>query len=260
MIALLTNIIASSLLLCPFEVNIDELHQVEISPENHTILFVRHGESALNVRDANGILYVSGKSPAIPLTENGQRQADELGKKLKTKLEKYKKYIILSSTAKRAQDTADRIFEQLKDDFAIERGECFDNLQERSQGIWEGKPRDSSYNEMIAKWEKLSAKDKFYTPQLSTGETNHEVALRAFSDLSKIMELHPNVTIILVSHYATLNAMALNWSHQIEQLSEEPETPLPKIVFNNCDILKVEVPQNGTIEDAKVTMHIKTRV
>jgi broad specificity phosphatase PhoE len=253
-------IIAAGLLLAPLETRLSDIQQIESTRETSTLIFVRHGESALNVIDANGVKYTSGRSLTIPLTEIGKKQADDLGAKLIGKLSPDQRYVILSSTALRAQETADRIFEQLKSHYSVERGGSYDNLCEVGKGIWEGKPRDEKYDEQIKKWEVLSAKEKYYTPKLNTGESCHDVVAKAILDLQNIVESYPDKIVIIVSHFETMNSLAIHWSGQLDQLPEEPSTPLPKLQLSNCDIMKVDVPHANSVESAQVQMHIKAEV
>lgn len=251
-------LIAANLFFFPVELKINDVKQIDNNSETQSILLIRHGESAFNVPDANGIHFTSGKSLTIPLTERGKKQADDIGNKLIGKLSPNENYVILSSTAIRAQETADRIFEQLKPHFSITRGDSYEGLCERGHGIWEGLPRDEKYAMEVKVWDELSAKDKFLTPMLSTGESYSEVASRGLSDLQKIIDQHPNKMLIIVTHYAAMNAFALKWSD--EKLSEHPASPLPSLRFNNCDILRVEVPQGSFIDKAQLYMHIKSEV
>src|SRR5206468_2402206 len=72
---------------------------------------IRHGESVFNVPDANGIKYISGESNHVPLTELGKDEARKLAQVLSKKIAKDQKIVICSSTARRAIETADIIFE-----------------------------------------------------------------------------------------------------------------------------------------------------
>jgi len=261
MMSLLNLFVATNILLSPIELKLNDLAPIETDiSKSQSIYLVRHGESFLNLPDSNGIRYTSGKSLSSPLTDHGRKQASSLGNKLIGKLPFDGQYIILSSTALRAQETADRLFEEIKSHYDVERGDSYDNLCELGQGIWEGQPRDEKYDLQVKIWDELSAKDKFTIPKLMTGESFSEVATRALIDLQQIVDRYPDKIIIIITHYAAMNALALQWSSDTELLSEDLSTPLPSLRFNNCDILKVELPEGNLIDKAKVQMHIKSEV
>lgn len=253
--------LATTFLLAPVEVSLDTTQQLKASDSHTTrVYIVRHGESAFNVPDANGINYTTGKSLTVPLTEKGQKQADLVGTKIANKLSKDSQVVVLSSTALRAQDTADRIFNALKANYKVERGESDENFCELGHGKWEGLPKDEAYKKAFKIWEDLPAKDKYVYPKLSTGETPYEVAERFYVGFEKALRQHPNKTIIITSHYAAMNALALKLSGYIGELSSEPASPLPSIHLENCDILLLEVEEGAPAIQTEVKMHIKAKV
>lgn len=255
---LFSFITLASILLAPTTSKIEQISQLKPSDEEiQRIYFVRHGESLFNQPDANGIRYTSGKSLTIPLTDNGQEQASELGKILAKKISYKNPIVILSSTALRAKQTAQCLFEEVKNSHAVEMGDGYEGLCELGQGNWEGKPKNAEWEEALAEWESLSATDKFSHAKVETGESYELVAKRAFEDLQKIIERYPHRTLIIVSHYATLNAIALQMSGQVGELSPEPGAKLPSINLENCDLLLVEVPIGAPIDHAQVKEHIK---
>lgn len=247
--------------LSPTETSLDSLDRLTGSSANEThIYIVRHGESAFNQPDSNGITYTSGKSITVPLTEKGEQQASDMGRKLKGKLLPNKEYVILSSIALRAQETADRIFNELKSEYLIERGSCYEDLCEIGQGIWEGKPKDSQYETFVKVWEALPANEKFTIAKLPTGESYAEAAARARTALQGILEENRGKTIFVVSHYATTNALAIQLSGCVNELSQNPGSKLPSINLQNCDIVEISVPDGHSIEEAIIIQHIKANV
>ncbi len=50
--------------------------------------------------------------------------------------------------------------------------------------------------------------------------------------IKKILAKHHSETLVIVSHTVTLNALALQWSQQVNNLSEEPGTELPKMILH----------------------------
>lgn len=248
---------ALSLFLAPVELSLSEISQFDpIAQDVTRIYLVRHGQSAFNIPDENGVLYTSGKGISVPLTEEGREQAAALGKKLIGKLGEYNDYIILSSAAIRAQDTANLIFNELRDRYSIQRGESYEEFCELDKGIWEGKPKDEEYKNAMKVWESLSAKEKFTFPVISTGQSYSEVGENMLSGLQKAITDHPNKTLIIASHNAAMNGLAFHLSGHLEELSEEPGSPFPATTLGNCDMLVLEVPKGAPISEAKVTMHI----
>lgn len=256
---MLANAVAAlSLFLAPIDLSLNEISQFEVPAQNTTrIYLVRHGQSAFNVADENGVFYTSGKGLSVPLTQDGRQQATNLGKKLVGKLPNVE-YVILSSTAVRAQDTANLIFDELKSHYSIQRGESYDEFCELDKGIWEGKPKDAEYNVAMGVWKALSAKEKFSFPVTSTAESYNEVGIRFLAGLQKVTNIYQNKTIILATHNAAMNALAFHLSGRLDELSEEPASPFPSPVLGNCDMLVVEFTGGEPIEKAKVTMHIIT--
>jgi len=253
------NIIASlQFILAPTEF-LDDVSQFDLpSPEAQHIYIVRHGESVLNIPDENGIFCISGKSLSIPLTIKGSKQAINLGQKLIGKLPPNKKYVILSSTAFRAQETANHLFEALMNNYNVVRVTDYENLCELGHGTWEGKPKDQNYKDAIKSWEALSGKNKFLFPKLNSSESLSEVANRSLNDLQIILNQYPDHTIIIVSHWATMYALTITLNKHFESLSEEANTPMPEFNLENCDILMVEIPQDNQIQSAKISKHFQS--
>lgn len=253
--------LAANVLLAPYEASLDSVAQLKhTDAETTRIYLVRHGESAFNLPDSNGILMTSGKSIPVPLTEKGEQQAISLGKKLLPKISPDAPYVILSSTAVRAQVTADRIFDELKQVSIVERGYNSPDFCELGQGIWEGKPKNEEYFEAFKPWENLSASLKFYYPQLESGESFHRVSLRYLAGLQQALYDYPNKTIVIATHFNAINALAIALFRDNNELSNEPSTPLPKIILKNCDVLLLEIPTGRPDGKPVIIQHIKSEV
>ena len=254
--------VAVSILLAPQSELLDEITSLKVSDEDTTrIYLIRHGESVFNAPDANGMKYTSGKSLAIPLTEKGLKQASKLGEILVNKFPKDSSLAILSSTAIRAQQTADRIFEGLKEHYPAIRGiNAYENLCEVAQGDWDGKPKDALFNQVIEPWERLSAKDKFTIPKFEKGESFQDGASRFLLGLQEAIDQHPNKTLLIIAHCGAMSALALQLNPHFEQLSEQPGTPMPTIPFSNCDLLMLELPKSASVDQAKIEGFIKSGI
>jgi len=224
---------------------LDSVEQLEGSTEDiQRIYFIRHGQSKLNLPDANGVYYTQGQSNHVPLTELGLEQARELESKLAPKMKELD-LAILTSTALRTQQTATVFLKHSKNPISSFAGLC-----ELGSGPWEGKPKDGAYKREFRKWEVLSAKDKFSAPKVSQGESYDQVARRAMADLSKVLPSLKGKTIFVFSHFMTINALAIQWAQPM--LSEAPGTDLPDVSLKNCDILMVELAAGDPIEKAQV--------
>jgi broad specificity phosphatase PhoE len=255
---LMQALVAASLCLSPVEPFLEDIAQLQLSSAETTrIYFVRHGESIFNVLDANGFKTVSGRSLEIPLTDQGVAQAKYLGKELNQKLPSEGSFAMISSTALRAQHTADLIFEQLQQTHEIERSADTHNFCELGHPGWEGTPKDEKYEQIIAFWDKLSSRDKFLHPKMPGGEHFQEVAQRVLSGLEQVVEEYAEKTILVVSHAAALNALAMQLNGGVSALSEDPGSPLPSINLNNCSLLQIEWEKGTPIEEAKVIQHIR---
>lgn len=250
--------IDTSFALVPATNILDDVTQLETSTLDHQRIYViRHGQSQFNVPDAtSGIQQTSGKSHKVPLTTLGEKQASALGVKLHNKFSKEGKFVILSSTALRAQTTADFVLKQMEKDRNIIRGGSYEGFCELGQGTWEGKPKDAAYEAALKPWKQLSAEKKFIVEKISTGESYHEVAKRFQLDLESAIKKYPEHTIIIVAHYAAMNAIALQLSDRIGELSSEAKTPLPEVLLHNCDLLALEVASDVI----RTTAHIKSKV
>lgn len=263
---------AISFCLAAAQFNLSQLAELEMtSPDTQRIYFVRHAESEINAynmprRKRGEPILIGGQNPTSPLTSAGQQQATDLGRKLSEKFAKIGKISVLSSTTVRTDATAQCIYLQLveKDLNAGRSDTSYAGLSEICEGKEEGQLETEAFKQAKKNWqENLSAKDKFSTssvPYDDKAESYSQVVERAFKDLETILAKHRNETLIIVSHTVTLNALALQWSQRLHELSEEPGTELPKMVLHNCDMLMVEIPVNAAIEQAQVKMQIHSEI
>jgi broad specificity phosphatase PhoE len=223
---------------------------------------VRHGESTANVYfevDGKKVRYVSGQSLEIPLTDTGIIQITELAEKLANSFSRDAKLVILSSSAKRTQQTAKILFQQLSKTHphVTLADETYEKLNERSLGAWEGQLRDEKFEEAQDPWKKLSAADKFITPEVVGAESYRQVATRAVSAMSEIYEKYSDNTIIAVTSFNTINAAAIEISHGQASLFTEPGSDLPKFDLGNGDLVLFETDRSIGFPAMHLTSHIK---
>jgi probable phosphoglycerate mutase len=249
---------AADIFLTTLQVILDDVQGLEMSDtKTQRIYIVRHGESELNKSAVQGVEMTLGKSLHVRLTHRGEHQATELAKKLSKKIHSDEKFLIVSSTAQRTQKTAQLLFETLRTShLEAELGESYEGLCELGMGDWEGKPKDQAYEEALDQWNQLSQAKKFTTHKVEGGESFKEVAQRALKELGKISNQYRGQTIFVVSHFHTMNAIALELSGKAQLLSEDQSLDLPFLIFKNCDLLELEFSQEDEIEQATVKMHL----
>ncbi len=228
------------------------------APEVQRLILVRHGECDLNLPDPNGMTYVSGRSNHIPLTPKGEAQARALASKLAAKICKGESLVVCSSTALRAHTTALCLIEELAKQFPCIFGKSAEGLCELGHGKWEGVPKDEAYLREMRRWEDLSAKEKLSAPKMEGGESYKDVAKRALPALQEIVDSYRGKTILVVSHFMAMNALVLHWSEAESQLSLEPKSKLPHVIFGNCDLLIVDIPAGCSIDQAHIVQHLKS--
>lgn len=262
--------IAAPFQLVPKVVSLKDIGKLAATDKTiRRVYVIRHGESIFNVIDPiTKIRTVSGASLTAPLTAKGEEQAIALGKLLKSKLESRKDFIVCSSIAVRAQQTARAIFNSLKSSSAIlnllkipykiSLGKAYEGLVELKQGDFEGKPRTPEYNKQLHHWEHLEPEPRFYAKKVEGGESYQDVIDRALPDLQKIIDEHSDKTIFVVAHAAAMNALAFQWSGAIPTLAQQSE--FPALTLDNCDILMVEIPKGYPIAEGILKMHIKAEV
>jgi probable phosphoglycerate mutase len=245
----------------PQKTALQDLEHLELStPETQYIYLIRHGESLLNIPDVNGIIYIQGKGESVPLTDKGKEQAATFARQVAKKIQGNQEIAICSSTAMRAQETAKRILEELKQNHNVKLGKSYEGIIEIDQGKWEGLPKDALFHQEMLKWEALSAQEKLLTPRVSTGESYKEVIDRAIPALQEILDEHHGKEIFVVTHHGVMNALAIQYSDEILHLSKEPESKLLQISIKNCDMIVLKIPQNGKAQDAQILAIITTNL
>ena len=233
--------------------NLDELPYFEGSTaETQRIYLIRHGQSALNLPDPDGVHRAQGSSLHVELTPLGAAQAQMLHDKLISRIEHLDLHLI-SSNAKRALQTIEVFSKHFQQDVTIYPG-----LRELGSGQWEGQRKETPYKTAYKIWESLSPKDKFNNPKMPGGESPFQVVQRAINDLDSAVKSAAGKTLLGVSHDMTSNALYNYLNNKIDNLSTEPGQLMPHINIGNCDIILIEVPRGESVEKGKVTAVIKT--
>ena len=154
------------------------------------VYLIRHGATILSAEDR------FAGSTDVDLSDEGRRQAECLGERLaRDKVE-----AIYSSPMRRTLITA----------AIVGRAHnlvpsSIDGLREIGHGVWEGLTRrevEARHADQYAAWEQ----DPFtFAP--SEGESGLQVTARALPALRSIVLEHPNQTVAIVSHKATIRLL-----------------------------------------------------
>ena len=155
------------------------------------IIFLRHGQAKNNT---DRIL--AGRTPGVPLTDTGIKQAEQTGKLL----EDMNISAIYSSPIQRAKHTAEIVGEHNSVDVIID-----DRLIELDMGKFTGVPYDeifSSHGNVFM---------KFYNGELEIAhngvETFADVKKRVLGIVDHVIEKHPDQNVVLVTHMDPIKAM-----------------------------------------------------
>ncbi len=156
-----------------------------------SIIFLRHGQAINNTQRI-----LAGRTPGVPLTEQGIDQAEKAAKFL----EDMSISAIYSSPIERAKDTANIVGKHNSVDVRID-----DRLIELDMGKFTGMPYDkifSSHGNVFM---------KFYRGELEIAhngvETFADVKKRVLGMVDHVIENHPDENVVLVTHMDPIKAM-----------------------------------------------------
>lgn len=154
------------------------------------ILLIRHGATVLSAEDR------FAGSTDVDLSDEGRRQARTLGDRLAD----LPLDAVYASPMKRTRETATLVSGPRKLEPTVEAG-----LREIAHGRWEGRTRkevEAEFHEEYANWEQ----DPFtFAPE--GGESGLSVMARALPVLRAIVVRHPNQTVAVISHKATIRLL-----------------------------------------------------
>ena len=156
-----------------------------------SIIFLRHGQAKNNTERI-----LAGRTPGVPLTEEGVDQSEKAAKFL----EEMNITAIYSSPIERAKNTAEIVGKHNSIDVRID-----DRLIELDMGKFTGKPYDeifSSHGNVFM---------KFYRGELEIAhngvETFEEVKKRIRDMVDHVIDNHPDENVVLVTHMDPIKAM-----------------------------------------------------
>ena len=155
------------------------------------IIFLRHGQAKNNT---DRIL--AGRTPGVPLTDTGIKQAKQTGKLL----EDMNISAIYSSPIQRAKHTAKIVGDHNSVDVTID-----DRLIELDMGKFTNIPYDEIFNSHG------NVFMKFYNGELEIAhngvETFADVKKRVLGIVDHVIEKHPDENVVLVTHMDPIKAM-----------------------------------------------------
>ena len=156
-----------------------------------SIIFLRHGQAKNNTERI-----LAGRTPGVPLTEEGVDQSEKAAKFL----EEMNISAIYSSPIERAKNTAEIVGKHNSIDVRTD-----DRLIELDMGKFTGKPYDeifSSHGNVFM---------KFYRGELEIAhngvETFEEVKKRIRDMVDHVIDNHPDENVVLVTHMDPIKAM-----------------------------------------------------
>ncbi|MFA6039433.1 MAG: histidine phosphatase family protein [Candidatus Peribacteraceae bacterium] len=157
-------------------------------------IFSRHGESECNV--ANTTRRVFTGQFDTPLTPHGEEEARELGRVLAAR-DDIRLSLAVSSQLIRARETARLALEQLPHPVRLA---CIPALNERSLGIFQGRPAEEVYAE-FPQYRDDPAFNKFpqdFVQKAPGGENLTDVTNRAWPVIEELEQTEGNI--LIVSH------------------------------------------------------------
>ncbi len=156
-----------------------------------SIIFLRHGQAKNNVERV-----LAGRTPGIPLTDEGAEQAGQAA----GYLAEMGVSAVYSSPVQRARETADIVARRNSLEVALD-----DRLIELDMGKFTGMP----YDEIFTSHGNVFL--KFYNGELEIAhngvETFSEVKKRVLSMVGHVLERHPGENVVLVTHMDPIKAM-----------------------------------------------------
>lgn len=156
-----------------------------------SIIFLRHGQAQNNIKRV-----LAGRTPGVPLTGDGIKQAKTIAKFLKP----MKISTIYSSPVERALKTAEIVAKHNSVDYRID-----ERLIELDMGKFTGMP----YDEIFKTHGNVFL--KFYEGEVEIAhngvETFSEVKKRVLSIVDHVLNEHKNENVVLVTHMDPIKAM-----------------------------------------------------
>jgi 2,3-bisphosphoglycerate-dependent phosphoglycerate mutase len=209
------------------------------------IILVRHGESEANVQKD---LYKRMADHAIPLTEEGHRQARVAGEHVKNCLERAmgkdrkkgfdddfrpstgRPHVRLwSSPYQRTRETAEHIKDVCRDLITDSRENVM--LAEQQFGLFEGLSASEIREQLPREYHHYAKAIKFggrYWARIPMGESRFDVCRRvheAFGTFHRDRDHNAVRYLVVVTHGVTLRAFVMMWRHLTPEWMEDEPNP-----------------------------------
>lgn len=192
-----------------------------------TIILIRHAESAMNTQKH----LVGGRSSETPLSPLGELQAVELGRFLRTQPRPNR---VVSSPAVRAQKTAELSLARLQNIPEIELSAA---IHEMSQGVFEGRPRDTVYtSEVLAH---IDARGRDFKLPGAGAESMNDVAKRLQEFIgAALQQASDGDTIYMYTHGIIISsylATLFDWTQEqtVKQIRSLPNASCMILEFSS---------------------------
>lgn len=189
-----------------------------------TLYLLRHAETDYNAHAQ----FIGGRSNHIPLSTKGEKQALGIGKVLKDSGIQFEK--VYCSIANRTRQTLDLILSQAQ----ITSNPIIysEELQELSQGDWEGKLRSEIYTpEQLSE---INSNQWLFTPPNGESQKGVEERMLAFIS-SEILEKHIEGNFLIVGHGIAFKCLLrgiLDISSQMAYKLSIDNTSLTKLSYD----------------------------
>jgi broad specificity phosphatase PhoE len=192
------------------------------------LYLIRHGETELN-KTQN---IIGGRSPETALSDRGIYQAELLGKRLKAENAVFDK--VYSSTSKRAEQTALIACNIIG--FDLSKIIVSEQLEELSQGSWEGLRRDELYTPEVLR--EINSKAGQFRPPEGESQMDVEARMSQFINYNLASLSEQDITAAVFSH-----GMAIKCFLRYV-LGSSPKMTY-KIVLDNTSITRLKYNELG---------------
>lgn len=182
------------------------------------LYLIRHAQTEYNRNHQ----YIGGRSSHLAINENGWEQARLLGQWMTEK--NFPLHKLCCSTAKRAKET----LEGIQEAFSIEQVQYSAELEELSQGDWEGELRNEIYSKELL--ETINSNN--YRFKAPNGESQEEVENRMYQFIEKEILPYDRKNIVLLTHGMAIKCL-------LRKILDSSPAMTYKIKIENTSITKL---------------------
>ncbi|MBP5611139.1 MAG: histidine phosphatase family protein [Bacteroidales bacterium] len=187
-----------------------------------TLYLLRHAETAYNADRQR----IGGRSPHLPLSENGRMQATACGKRLAAQRLTFDR--VFCSTARRTVETL-QLIQEAWPELTPQPPVYSDRLQELSQGAWEGRLRSEIYTP--ARLQEINSNNWLF--KAPGGESQQEVEYRMLDFIdTEIAARHASGRFLIVGHGCTFKCLLRG------VLGSDPADTY-KMKIENCELIRL---------------------